>query len=56
MVLAENRFHVFFAAVRKQKQKELGGTAAESTEEASLAAAFTGSARTEGGVIRSYIL
>lgn len=37
-MLAENWIHIFFAAIGKQKQKGLGETAAESTEETSLAA------------------
>lgn len=39
-MLAENGIHIFSAAIgkQKQKQKELGETAVESTEETSLAA------------------
>lgn len=55
-MLAENGIHIFLLQLENKKQKELGETAAESTEETSLAAVLTASARTEGGVIRSYIL
>lgn len=37
-MLAENGICIFFAAIGKQRQKELGETAAECAEETSLAA------------------